>query len=267
MARTESTATALVTGASSGIGEALAGCFARDGCNVVLVARSADRLRARARALAAEHGVKAWAVPADLAQPGSAARLAAAMRRARRPIDILVNNAGILSHGSFVDMPPARHRELVDLNVGALTDMLAQFVPPMVARGRGRVLNVASIAAFQPVPSLATYAATKAYVLSLTESLAEELRNSGVSVTALCPGITATRMFDAAQRASPELHKLPGFVVGDVADVAAQGHAACMAGEVICVPGAVNRAVTLVGSAAPRWLVRRIGGAVVERMK
>ena len=259
--------TALVTGASSGIGEALATCFAKAGHNLVLVARSEARLRRLAAALAAAHGVKAWAVPADLAEPGAAERLAAALRRARRPIDVLVNNAGVLAHGPFIGMSRGRHRQLIDLNVAALTEMLAHFVPPMVRRGRGRVLNVASIAAFQPVPSLATYAATKAYVLSLTESLAVELRGTGVTLTALCPGITATAMLSTAQRESGALRKLPRFMVGEAESVAAEGFAACMASEVIRVPGALNRAATLAGRATPRWLLRRVSGAVLSRLK
>jgi uncharacterized protein len=259
--------TALITGASSGIGEALAHRFASGGCNLVLVARSADRLQALAAALRRAHGIKAWAVPADLAQPDAAAALVAAMKRARRPIDVLVNNAGVLEHGAFVDMPAARHQELITLNIAALTAMLAHFVPPMVARGHGRVLNVASVAAFQPVPTLATYAATKAYVLSLTESLAEELQGSGVTVTALCPGITATGMLDHARQTSPSLGALPAFVVGSAAAVAEEGYAACMDGEVIRVPGALNLAAILAGRATPKWLLRRVSGAVARRMK
>lgn len=269
MARTRapSNPTALITGASSGIGEALARCCARAGFNLVLVARSADKLAALARQLTREHGVKAWAVPADLALEGSAQELATRMQRARRPIDLLVNNAGVLEHGAFVDMPARRHRELITLNVAALTDMLAAFVPPMVERGHGRVLNVASIAAFQPVPTLATYAATKAYVLSLTESLAEELHGSGVSVTALCPGITATGMLDKAAHADRSLAALPAFVVGSADAVAEQGLQACLQGSVICVPGALNRAATVAGRVTPRWLVRRVGGALARRMR
>ena len=258
---------ALVTGASSGIGEALAPCFAAAGHDLVLVARSADKLKVLATALAAEHGIKAWVSPADLAQPGAAQKLAAAMKRARRPIDVLVNNAGVLTHGAFVDMPATRHRELIDLNVTGLTEMLAHFVPPMVARGQGRVLNVASIAAFQPVPMLATYAATKAYVLSLTESLSEELQGTGVTITTLCPGITATSMFDQAKAASAELGGVPAFVVGRAEDVADEGFNACMKGEVIRVPGNLNRAATLAGRATPRWLLRRVSGAMVRWLK
>ena len=122
------------------------------------------------------------------------------------------------------------------------------------------MLNVASIAAFQPVPSLATYAATKAYVLSLTESLAVELRDTGVTVTALCPGITATPMLDAAAAANADVGRLPGLLVGSVDEVVRQGFAACMAGEVICVPGAVNQAAVLASRGTPRWLLRRVAG-------
>jgi hypothetical protein len=260
--------TALITGASSGIGEALAHRFARAGFNLVLVARSADKLKALAAALAKGHGVKAWVAVADLAQPGSAAELAAAMRRARRPpIDVLVNNAGVLQHGPFVGMTAADHQWLIALNVAGLTAMLAQFVPAMVARGQGRVLNVASIAAFQPVPLLATYAASKAYVLSLTESLAEELQGSGVSVTALCPGITATPMLDAASQTRPALGHLPTPLVGSAEDVADAGFEACMAGQVIRVPGVLNHASVVAGRATPKWLLRKLSGALVRRLK
>jgi short-subunit dehydrogenase len=193
--------TALITGASSGIGEALARCFAAGGHDLVLVARSADTLKALAASLADAHGVKAWAVRADLSEADAVPRLAAAMKRAKRPIDVLVNNAGVLEYGPFTGMTPETHRRMIELNVGALTQMLAHFVPPMLERGHGRVLNVASIAAFQPIPALATYAATKAFVLSMTESLAEELRGSGVTATALCPGVTATnRLVGAMSR-------------------------------------------------------------------
>jgi short-subunit dehydrogenase len=269
MARTPlgSGQTALITGASSGIGEALARRFARAGFNLVLVARSADKLQALAQALKAAHGIKAWVAPVDLSQPDAAQRLGAAMKRARRQIDVLVNNAGVLEHGRFVGMPAKRHRELIELNVTGLTEMLVQFIPGMVARGRGRVLNVASIAAFQPVPMLATYAATKAYVLSLTESLAEELKDSGVTVTALCPGITATPMLSQARQSSQELSKLPGFVVGNVDDVADEGFKACMKGDVIRVPGTINLAAMLAGRATPKWLLRRLSGAVVRGMR
>jgi len=257
--------TALVTGASSGIGEALARCFAHGGFDLVLVARSAGKLRALAAELQAAHGVSVRVQPADLSQPGAAQALAAALRRKGVAVDVLVNNAGVLEQGAFCDIEPARHQALIDLNVSALTGMLAQFVPGMRERGWGRVLNVASIAAFQPVPTLATYAATKAYVLSLTESLSQELKGSGVSVSALCPGITATPMVAKATEANDKLSSIPGFLVGDVAEVATDGYRACLRGEVIKVPGILNLATTLASRATPKWLLRNLSGMVTRR--
>jgi short-subunit dehydrogenase len=254
--------TALITGASSGIGAALARCFAREGHRPVLVARSADKLQELAHALHAEFGVSAVVLAADLARPGAATALATSLRRRRIAIDVLVNNAGILEQGQFVRIPARRHQALIDLNISALTAMLAQFLPTMIKRGDGRILNVASIAAFEPVPTLATYAATKAYVLSLSESLSEELRGTGVTVTALCPGITATDMLTAAARANARIMSLPGFLISEVETVAAEGYRACMKGEVIAVPGGVNWATVTAARVAPRWLVRRVAGAV-----
>ena len=253
---------ALVTGASSGIGEALAGLFAAAGHDLVLVARSADKLKALAATLAARHGVRVRVEPADLSAPGAAETLAARLKRAREPVDVLVNNAGVLAQGRFAAMDAASHQQIIDLNISGLTAMLSAFMPAMVARGAGRVLNVASIASFQPVPSLATYAASKAYVLSLTESLSEELRGSGVSITALCPGITATGMLDQVVGANPQVSRIPGFLIGDVTDVARQGFDACMKGDVICVPGVVNQAAMLASRSTPKWLLRRISGVL-----
>jgi uncharacterized protein len=133
-------------------------------------------------------------------------------------------------------------------------------------RGRGRVLNIASINAFLPVPILATYAATKAYVLSITEALSEELAGTGVSVTALCPGLTETRLLDTAQSFSSVFSLLPGIVVSDVETVANEGFEACLRGEVIRVPGVLNQAATLASRAAPKWVLRRVSGVVARRM-
>lgn len=257
--------TALVTGASSGIGEELARCFAKGGFDLVLVARSADKLRALAAELEASHGVGVRAQPSDLSQSGAAAALATALRRKQVTVDVLVNNAGVLEQGAFCEIPAQRQQELIDLNVSGLTSMLAMFLPGMCERGWGRVLNVASIAAFQPVPTLATYAATKAYVLSLTESLSEELKGTGVSITALCPGITATQMVSRAAATNDKLDRLPAFMIGDAGEVAAEGYRACLRGEVIKVPGLLNLATTLASRATPKWLLRGMSGAVVRR--
>lgn len=246
--------TVLITGASAGIGKELAACFAKGGHDLVLVARSVDKLEALAESLRQEHDVKVHVEPADLSKAGAAGKLFNAVKRKAVTVDILVNNAGVLEQGAFTDIKPTRHKELIGLNVSAMTDMLAHFLPPMVERGRGRILNVGSISAFYPVPWLATYAATKAYVLSLTESLSEELKDTGVSVTALCPGFTSTEMMTEG------MSKLPGFMLGDVKAVAREGYEACMKGEVIRVPGLVNQAIVLTSSATPKWLVRRISG-------
>ena len=157
--------TVVITGASSGIGEALAKNFAVGGYDLVLVARSEDKLQKLARQLEAKHPVKVWVEAADLSRRGTAKKLAARLSDQGIETGILVNCAGVLEHGPFIEQSSSAHLALIDLNVRGLTDMLSHFLPPMVKRGKGRILNVASIAAFQPIPSLATYAATKAYVL------------------------------------------------------------------------------------------------------
>ena len=254
--------TALITGSSSGIGEALASCFAAAKHDVVLVARSEGKLKALAEKLAAQHGVVVSVQPADLSQPGAAAQLFAKLSRKHTSVDVLVNCAGVLEQGAFTAIDQAKHQNIIDLNISGLTAMLSAFVPGMVARGRGRVLNVASVAAFQPVPTLASYAASKAYVLSLSESLSEELRDTGVTVTTLCPGITATNMLTQAAGSNGKLGQLPGFLVGEVQQVADMAFAATMQGDAICVPGVINQAAMIASRGIPKWLVRRIGGLI-----
>lgn len=252
----------LITGASGGIGEALAGEFAKGGSNLILVARSKDKLEAIAKRLSKEHGIAAIALPADLSKPNAGRKLYEAVISKGVHVETLVNNAGVLEMGAFADISTMRHLELTHLNVTTLTELTSLFVPGMVERKDGRILNVASIAAFQPIPSLATYAATKAYVLSLTESLSEELKPHGITATALCPGMTATDMVASAKQSNETAAKIPDFMVSDVAGVAAEGYTACMKGEVIRVPGMVNLAAAVAGRASPRWLVRAVSGAL-----
>lgn len=252
---------ALITGASSGIGEALALCFAQAGYGLILVARSVDKLHSLSQRVAAEHDVTAHVLPADLATPGAANKLLQAVTRKNLKVDVLVNCAGVLHQGPFTAMPASTHQQMIDLNISGLTAMLCAFLPAMTKRAADghtvRVLNVASIAAYQPVPMLATYAATKAYVLSLGESLAEELKPAGITVTTLCPGITATPMLSGSGGVN---NKIPSFMVGQAETVAQDAFNACMRGDVICVSGALNQALVVGSRTAPKWLVRKIGG-------
>ena len=250
--------TALITGASEGIGRELARVFASRGFDLVLVARSAEKLEALAGELS-RHGVRAEPVPKDLSRSDAPAELFDLLTRRGVQVDALVNNAGVLEFGPFLEVDPARIAGMLDLNVRALTAMTRLFVPPMVAAKRGRVLNLGSVASFVPTPVLAAYGATKAFVLSFSEALAEELRGTGVTVSVCCPGITETHM----ARQVESLAKFEGLVpLLDAAEVARSAFEACMAGEVIHVPGRANRIAIGVLGLQPRWLVRWLGGAI-----
>jgi uncharacterized protein len=189
--------TALITGASGGIGAEFAVQLAARGANVVLVARRADKLAELHDTLVAKHpGITVDVVAEDLAVPGSGASLADKVTALGRTVDILVNNAGVGLHAKFVDQPPEPNAAQIQLNCGTLVDLTARYLPSMVERGRGVVINVASTASFQPTPGMAVYGATKAFVLSYTEALWQECRGSGVKVLALCPGATETEFFE-----------------------------------------------------------------------
>ncbi len=257
--------TALVTGASAGIGREIAGVLAEKGFDLVLVARRGAELSQLALQLENEHGVRAVAHPVDLLRENAAADLQSELEREGVIVDLLVNNAGLIEVGAFRELPLDRLLRLVRLNTGVLTELTHRFLGSMVERGHGRVLNVASLAAFQPVPSLAVYAATKAFVLSFTESLSEELKGTGVSATALCPGLTRTHMVEQAQEASSLARATPSFLISETADVAREGVEACLAGRVIVVPGVPNRLQANAVRFYPRWLVRTIGGLVGRR--
>ena len=254
----------LITGASAGIGAELAREFARNGHQLTLVARRRAKLAGIAAELEREHYVDVKTIVQDLAKPtGPAALVKAAL--ADGPIGILVNNAGVIDVGPFAASHTDTLVNLVNLNVRALTEMIRLLLPGMVERGFGRILNVASLAAFQPVPSMAAYAASKAYVLALTEALSEELKGSGVTVTALCPGITDTDMASEIQAGSATAAKLPKQLVSDPADVAAEGYKALMAGRVVLVPGLPNQLTAAWSQVTPRWLTRYVTGLAMRR--
>lgn len=246
----------LVTGASAGIGRELARVFASRGYDLILAARSRETLLALAKELIATHGVDVKSLPVDLSVSGAAQSMFDGLEQGGVSVDILVNNAGVLFEGDFSRISLDDHLRLLQINVVALTSLTRLFLPSMLQRRSGRILNVASTAAFMPVPRLATYAAAKAYVLSLTESLSEELRGTGVTATALCPGFTDTSMMRGSR-----LGKLvPVVMIMSAVAVAEQGCAACLAGETICVPGVANLVLTSGAPILPRKLVRMMGG-------
>lgn len=241
---------AVVTGASSGIGAALAHRLADAGCDLVLVARDRARLDAEAVEVAAR-GAGVEVLVADLSDPAQLRALADRLRAS--PPDILVNNAGFGASGRFADLDPERSAAMIATNVTALTLLTAAVLPGMRARGSGRILNVASTGAFAPLPFSAVYGATKAYVLSFSESVAEEMAGSGVTVTALCPGPTPTRFFARSGMDGTRLFKGPMTSAGQVAEA---GCAAMMAGRRVVVVGMVNRLLVLAARLVPRRLVR-----------
>ncbi len=259
-------ALALITGASAGIGEALADCFARHGHDVALVARRAELLEALAERLCSQHGVAAHVFVQDLSEPGAAAELSDQVRNAGIDVGILVNNAGIAWSGAFKAMPAGELEVMLRVNIEALSLLCAAFLPAMLAQGYGRILNVASVAAFQPLPSMAAYAASKAYVLALGEALDEELHGSGVRVTTLCPGVTDTGSAVIRDRLAALGLPLPAFLTSSAAEVAAEGYAACMAGDTLRVPGLANRIGALLSQTQPRAVLRTLAGVVGRQL-
>ena len=251
----------LVTGASAGIGRELARAFASRGCDLILAARNEAAIAALARELVATHAVRAKTMPADLSLPGAAEAIDDALKREGVEVGVLVNNAGVIFEGDFASIALDDHLRLLQVNVVALTSLTRLFIPPMLKRGAGRILNVASAAAFMPIPRIAAYAAAKAYVLSLTESLSEELRGTGVTATAVCPGFTDTAMVRGSQLGKA----FPASMIMSPKDVAELGCAACLKGETICIPGLANRLLTSGAQILPRKLVRALGGMVNVR--
>jgi short-subunit dehydrogenase len=256
----------LITGASRGIGRELAEVFAENGFDLILVARSRDALETLGGRLESAHGIDVTVVPRDLLNEGATAELHDSLVDRGLEVDVLVNNAGALELGAFHEIPLEDHLRLIRLNVSGLTELTHLWLRRLVPRGSGRILNVASLGAFQPVPSLALYAATKAFVLSLTEALSEELKGTGVTVTALCPGVTRTDMAARALESSQTLRLMPDVLIADPRNIAREGYAACMAGRVVSVPGLPNRLVSSLVGLYPRWLVRTFGGLVGRRL-
>jgi short-subunit dehydrogenase len=253
-------ASALVTGASSGIGEAMVRRLAAAGVPTVVVARRVERLDALAAELP---GIEVLA--ADL---GTAAGLKLVTERIKdptQPVDLVVNNAGFGTSGLFHELDPERLVREVNLNVQALTWLSHAAIRAMTKRDRGWLLNVSSVASFQPAPGLAVYAATKAYVTSLTEALHEELRGTGVHATALCPGLVKTE-FQAISNQSGATSKFPAWAFLGVEALVEQALDDTVAGKALSVPGAVYKGLSAASSVAPRWLARR-ASSISQRLR
>jgi len=254
---------ALVTGASSGIGRELARQLAAVGLNVVLVARDAERLREVAEQIERDSQVVARVLPKDLRAPEAPREIFSDLEAAGGDIAVLVNNAGTCVYDEFCESALEAELGMIQVNVTALTCLTKLFLPKMMARGSGRILNVASGAGFCPVPMVADYAATKAYVLTLSEALAYELRGTGVSVTCLCPWPTKSGIQEASGLGDSRAHRRK---LADPAEVARIGLAACKRGDLIAIPGTENQLMVFAMRFAPRKLNTRVAAWMFERV-
>lgn len=254
--------TALVTGASSGIGERMARQLAERGMNLVVTARRAERLEALAREVRDKHGVDVEVVALDLGSPTAAAELFEKTEGAGKHIDVLINNAGFGTQEHFVDIPWERTREQIQLNIVSLTELTHRFLRVMLPRGRGWILNVASIGAYMPVPDYATYGAGKAYVRNFTEALAHELRRTPVRVCCLCPGGTATEFMAVSGQEETKLVKVALMSPERCARI---GLRALFSGRRNIVAGLMNSIGMFLLRFAPRRLMAIIAALVMEK--
>ena len=253
--------TALITGASFGIGQELARLFAREGYSLVLVARTADKLRQLASELEKAHGTRSLILASDLALPGAAAYVHDQTTRAEITLDVLVNNAGFGQFGLFAENDLEECLQQIQLNITTLTHLTRLYLPEMLSRKSGRVLNVASTAAFQPGPLMAVYYATKAYVLHFSEAIANELQGSGVTVTCLCPGPTMTEFHKRANMLSSRMLQ---FGAMDARTVAEDGYRALMAGKPVVISGFRNWLVAQSVRFSPRRAVTVVARKLQE---
>lgn len=257
--------TALITGASAGLGREFAKLFARDRCNLVLVARSADKLSQLADELQVQFGVSIKTIALDLAAAPAPQFLFDQLQRESIVVDILINNAGFGAFGDFAHMAEEQVLGQIQLNVTALTHLARLFLPSMLARRSGKIMNVASTAAFQPGPLMAVYYATKAYVLSFTEALTNELEGSGVSACCFCPGPTDTNFALRAGNDRSRLFKRVGAM--NAATVALDGYRGLMSGRTLVFSGLRNRLAAESVRFAPRKMVTAVSRWVSERVE
>ncbi len=254
---------ALITGASSGIGADLAREAAKDGYDVILSARRVQPMEALARELQ-NYGASATILAADLSKSGGAQKLAGEIDRRGLEIDLLINNAGLGANGAFAESDAARIGEMLQVNIVSLTELTRLMLPAMIARKRGKVMLLASTASFQPGPQMAVYCATKAYVLSLGEAIAYELRNSGVTVTMVCPGATATEFSRVAGTENIGLHRSAMSSVMSSAEVARIGYQGTKAGRRVVITGFMNRVMATAARISPHAMVLPIANSMMS---
>lgn len=253
--------TALITGASSGIGASFARKLAARRMNLVLVARNADRLNALADELRARHRIDVMMLPLDLSDPDAISQIEAALAEHGVTVDLLVNDAGFGTNGAFVEIEPAREREEILVNVLAVVELCHLLTPGMIARGYGAIVNVASNTAFQPVPYMAVYAATKSFVLSFSQALHVELARSNVRVLGLCPGPTSTEFFSNAK--ADRLGRMASATMRTPSQVVDTALKALDANRSSVVDGAIFSAAAVFGKLIPpSWQARMIGRAL-----
>jgi short-subunit dehydrogenase len=258
--------TAVVTGASGGIGAAFASALAKRGHDLVIVSRTQSRLDESAAALRNEHGVEVEVLAADLETDEGVDRVAERLQDRARRIDLLVNNAGFGTSGRVAEIEAARLRDEIGVNVMALTALTRAALPSMIERQRGWILNVSSVASFQPAPRLAVYAASKAYVTSFTEALHEELRGTGVHATVLCPGLTRTE-FIQVSRGEEVATAYPGAAWMSAEAVATEGLRDAARGRALSVPGMQYKALVTTAGFIPRGMMRWMSGIAASRLR
>jgi short-subunit dehydrogenase len=247
--------TALITGASSGIGLGIARLFAADDSNLVLVARREDRLKALADELKSEFGVDVFILPKDLSEKNAPREIFEELQKEGIQIDVVVNSAGFGSRGGFAELGEESQMDMLQVNIAALTHLTRLFLPGIIERGRGGILNVGSLAGFLPGPNLAVYYATKAYVLSFTEALSEEIRNPNIKITCLAPGPVRTEFGSKSELDDSLLFKMS---LMDVEPVVKAGYEGFRKGDVIVLPGMKQKLIPFLLRFMPRFLVRKI---------
>lgn len=263
------TKTVLITGASSGIGKALAHQFASNNYDIIAVAQHKNKLTEAAQELKSKYGINVWTIQKDLAHDNAAQELYDEVKEIGRTVNILVNDAGVGQGGMFTEIPMERYMELIHLNIIALTHLTRLYLPEMVARNEGRILQLGSVAGFQPGPLLAVYHATKAFVVSLSEAIATELDEleSDVTITCLCPGPTDTDFFSRADLKDTRVYQNKEMMMQSPEKVAEGAYEALMDGERVYIPGATNKAMTFIRRVIPKSLQARMQKQFYEKVE